>query len=195
MALDPSLERALFPPAIPRSWSRGRRGARTERGGGRRGWRRRRAPPRTQRPTSRSSSPATCTRRRHRNGWCSRCRTVVPRASSTRAGLRSRSGSAVPAARGSPLTPTAYDRAGLPKGRGVYVARPTFDQPGVWRVEARAQGQKVPFTLQVNDAPVTVVPGMPAPRAASPTTTASLGVDPICTRDPRARCTRCHCRR
>ena len=84
----------------------------------------------------------------------------------------------------SPLTPTAYDRAGLPKGRGVYVVRPTFDQPGVWRVEARAQGQKVPFTLQVNDAPVTVVPGMPAPRAASPTTTDSLGVDPICTRDP-----------
>ena len=54
----------------------------------------------------------------------------------------------------------------------------------MWRVEARAQGQKVPFTLQVNDAPVTVVPGMPAPRAASPTTTDSLGVDPICTRDP-----------
>jgi hypothetical protein len=84
----------------------------------------------------------------------------------------------------SPLTKTAYDRAGLPKGRGVYMARPTFDVPGVWRVEARARGQKVPFTLQVNTGPVTVVPGMSAPRAASPTATDTLGVDPICTRDP-----------
>jgi hypothetical protein len=83
-----------------------------------------------------------------------------------------------------PLTKTAYDRAGLPKGRGVYVSRPRFDTPGVWRVEARAQGQKVPFTLQVNTGPVTVVPGTAAPRAASPTTTDALGVDPICTRDP-----------
>jgi hypothetical protein len=84
----------------------------------------------------------------------------------------------------SPLTKTAYDRAGLPKGRGVYVSRPTFDAPGVWRAQARAQGQTVPFTLQVNTAPVTVVPGTAAPRAASPTTSDSLGVDPICTRDP-----------
>jgi hypothetical protein len=83
-----------------------------------------------------------------------------------------------------PLTRTAFDRAGLPKGRGVYVSRPTFDQPGVWRVEARAQGQRVPFTLQVGQAPLTFVPGMPAPRAASPTTADALGVDPICTRDP-----------
>jgi len=84
----------------------------------------------------------------------------------------------------SSLTGTAYDRVGLPKGRGVYVTRPTFSQPGVWRVEARAQGQKVPFTIEVNPAPVTVVAGMAAPRAASPTTADSLGVDPICTRDP-----------
>src|SRR5262249_60330077 len=48
----------------------------------------------------------------------------------------------------------------------------------------RAEGQKLAFTRQVNDARVTVVPGMPAPRAASPTTTDALGVDPICTRDP-----------
>jgi hypothetical protein len=84
----------------------------------------------------------------------------------------------------SSVTPTAYDRAGLPKGRGVYVARPTLDTAGVWQVEARAQGQKVPFTLQVNAAPLTFLPGMPAPRAASPTTTDALGVHPICTRDP-----------
>jgi hypothetical protein len=81
-------------------------------------------------------------------------------------------------------TKTTYDRVGLPKGRGVYVSHPTFDRPGVWRVEAVAQGQKVPFTLEVNPAATAVVPGAAAPRAASPTTTDPLGVDPICTRDP-----------
>ncbi len=78
----------------------------------------------------------------------------------------------------------AFDRAGLPKGRGVYVARPQLDSSGVWQVEARAQGQKIPFTIQVADAPTAVVPGQAAPRDASPTTTDTLGVDPICTRDP-----------
>jgi hypothetical protein len=84
----------------------------------------------------------------------------------------------------SPVQKTAFDRAGLPKGRGVYVARPVLDTAGVWQVEARAQGQKVPFSLQVNDAPTVVTPGSAAPRAPSPTTTDTLGVDPICTRDP-----------
>jgi hypothetical protein len=78
----------------------------------------------------------------------------------------------------------AFDRAGLPKGRGVYVARPVLDSPGVWDVEARAQGQKVPFKLQVNESPTAVVPGQAAPRDPSPTTTDTLGVDPICTRSP-----------
>jgi hypothetical protein len=79
---------------------------------------------------------------------------------------------------------TAYDRIGLPKGRGVYVSRPVLDRAGIWQVEARAQGQKVPFTIQVNAAPTVVMPGAAAPRDPSPTTTDTLGVDPICTRDP-----------
>jgi hypothetical protein len=79
---------------------------------------------------------------------------------------------------------TAFDRVGLPKGRGVYVARPVLDSPGIWKVEARAKGQTVPFVVQVNQAPATVVPGEQAPRAPSPTTADALGVDPICTRDP-----------
>jgi hypothetical protein len=78
----------------------------------------------------------------------------------------------------------AFDRAGLPKGRGVYVARPVLDSEGVWQVEALAQGQKVPFTIEVAAAPAAVVPGQAAPRDPSPTTTDALGVDPICTRDP-----------
>jgi hypothetical protein len=79
----------------------------------------------------------------------------------------------------------AFDRAGLPKGRGVYVARPLFDSEGVWQVQARVKGQKVPFTVQVNAAPTAVVPGEAAPRDPSPTPTDTLGVDPICTRDPQ----------
>jgi hypothetical protein len=79
----------------------------------------------------------------------------------------------------------AFDRAGLPKGRGVYVARPVLDSAGVWQVEARAQGQKIPFTIEVKDSPVAVVPGEAAPRDPSPTTADTLGVDPICTRDPQ----------
>jgi hypothetical protein len=79
----------------------------------------------------------------------------------------------------------AFDRAGLPKGRGVYVARPVLDSAGTWQVEARAQGQKVPFTIEVNASPTAVVPGEAAPRDPSPTTTDALDVDPICTRDPQ----------
>jgi hypothetical protein len=82
------------------------------------------------------------------------------------------------------LERTAYDRVGLPKGRGVYVARPVLDSAGLWQVEARAQGKKIPFTIQVNAQPTAVVPGENAPRDPSPTTTDTLGVKPICTRDP-----------
>jgi hypothetical protein len=79
----------------------------------------------------------------------------------------------------------AFDRAGLPKGRGVYVARPVLDSAGAWQVEARAQGQKVPFTIEVKASPEAVVPGEAAPRDPSPTTTDALGVVPICTREPQ----------
>jgi hypothetical protein len=83
-----------------------------------------------------------------------------------------------------PVMKTLYDRAGLPKGRGVYVASPVFDTAGVWKVVARAGGQKVPFSVQVNDQPVAAAVGQPAPRAPSPTTADTLGVKPICTRQP-----------
>jgi hypothetical protein len=83
-----------------------------------------------------------------------------------------------------PLTKTSYDRVGLPKGRGVYVSSPVLDTPGIWKVEARAQGQKIPFSIQVNPTSVTAVAGQAAPRAASPTLADTLGVKPICTRQP-----------
>jgi hypothetical protein len=88
-------------------------------------------------------------------------------------------------------TPTAtawakapLDRAGLPKGRGVYVTAPVLDTAGVWDVEVKAQGERVPFKIQVNAAAVAPVAGQAAPRAPSPTVTDTLGVSPICTRQP-----------
>ncbi len=75
-------------------------------------------------------------------------------------------------------------KAGLPGGRGVYVTQPVLDQPGDWHGAALVQGKKVGFVLQVKPAADVPMIGSAAPRAASPTTTNSLGVNPICTRDP-----------
>ena len=62
---------------------------------------------------------------------------------------------------------------------------PCSTAPDVWQVEARAQGQQVPFTIEVaGRSPTAIVPGQAAPRDPSPTTTDTLAVDPICTRDP-----------
>ncbi|MFN8025065.1 MAG: hypothetical protein U0W40_01545 [Acidimicrobiia bacterium] len=118
-------------------------------------------------------------------------RAVIALSHSTSKGIQYASGPSVkirfrsPDGSWTPLVDTTYDRVGLPKGRGVYVTDATFDQAGVWKAEARAGGQKIPFSLQVNETPAGPVPGDQAPTAASPTTTDTLGVDPICTRDPQ----------
>jgi hypothetical protein len=118
-------------------------------------------------------------------------RTVIALSHSTSKGIQYASGPSVkirfrsPSGSWTPLTLTTYDRVGLPKGRGVYVTEATFEAPGVWKAEARAGGQKIPFTLEVNDAPMGPVAGDMAPTAASPTTTDPLGVNPICTRVPQ----------
>ena len=83
-----------------------------------------------------------------------------------------------------PFMPAPLDRAGLPKGRGLYVATPTLDVEGAWTVEARADGTKIPFAIQVNPTAAAPIAGDVAPRAASPTAANPLGVDPICTRQP-----------
>ena len=67
------------------------------------------------------------------------------------------------------------------------MAHPTFDTPGAWKVQARAKGHKIPFSIAVNPQPATLVPGTAAPKAPSPTTTDTLGVKPICTRVPMCR--------
>jgi hypothetical protein len=81
-----------------------------------------------------------------------------------------------------PWTKAPLDRAGLPKGRGVYVSNPVLATAGVWKVWVRSQGETVPFAIQVNAAPVAPNVGQSAPTAPSPTTADTLGVSPICTR-------------
>ncbi len=73
---------------------------------------------------------------------------------------------------------------GLPKGRGIYVSEIAFPTAGIYKAVALVQGKKVPFSVQVKPTPEAPLAGAPAPRAASPTTTNALGVNPICTRTP-----------
>ncbi len=80
---------------------------------------------------------------------------------------------------------TRLYKSGLPKGRGIYVVDAVFDEAGVWNALAVVGRKRVPFVIQVNDAPHAPVVGAAAPRAASPTKVDALGVKPICTRRPR----------
>ncbi len=82
------------------------------------------------------------------------------------------------------LAPTHFFKAGLPEGRGVYVADPVLDAPGIWTAVALVHGRQITFAIQVKDAPEALQPGQAAPRAASPTIDDPLGVKPICTRTP-----------
>jgi len=79
---------------------------------------------------------------------------------------------------------TTLHRAGLPKGRGVYVADALLPTEGVWKALAIIGGKRVPFAVQVNAQPKAPGVGTSAPRAASPTKADPLGVKPICTRAP-----------
>lgn len=81
-------------------------------------------------------------------------------------------------------TELTLDTEGLPKGRGVYREAFTFADAGNWKGQAKFPGGSTSFTLKLPATAVAPVPGDAAPRAASPTTTDSLGVNPICTRKP-----------
>ena len=83
-----------------------------------------------------------------------------------------------------PYAPMTLDRAGLPKGRGVYRTDATFATPGTWDGEAKFLGKTTKFAMTLPPTASAPVPGQAAPRAASPTPTDMLGVKPICTRDP-----------
>lgn len=86
-------------------------------------------------------------------------------------------------------TPTRFVSAvaqgkGLPQHRGVYTVMAQFDRPGNWQGILDYDGEKTTFVFPVAAKPVSPIAGSPAPRAASPTTVRTLGVDPICTRVP-----------
>lgn len=79
---------------------------------------------------------------------------------------------------------TTLRAEGLPDGRGVYDLRTVFEEDGFWLARIEMEGETFELPFQVEPLPEGLIAGEPAPRAASPTPTDPLGVDPICTRDP-----------
>lgn len=79
---------------------------------------------------------------------------------------------------------TTLQTEGLPERRGVYRTELLLPVAGVWNGIVDFDGEQTDFVFQVNEAPAAIPVGAAAPRAASPTTSEALGVDPICTRDP-----------
>jgi len=110
---------------------------------------------------------------------------AIARGAKYASGAKAKVAFAPPGSAQATVLPTRLYKDGLPKGRGVYVADATFPQAGIWRAIALISGKKVPFAVQVQDAAVAPVIGAAAPRAVSPTTTNTLGVNPICTRQPQ----------
>jgi hypothetical protein len=83
------------------------------------------------------------------------------------------------------LSKTRFYKAGLPEGRGVYVAEAVLDSPGVWSAFAAVQDLGMEFFIEVNETAAAPLPGAAASTAPSPTRADRLDVDPICTRRPR----------
>jgi hypothetical protein len=91
---------------------------------------------------------------------------------------------APPGGKPSVFVPATARAKGLPDFRGVYTVMTKFDRPGIWRGVLAYEGKQTPFVFQVAAKPASPIAGGAAPRAASPTTTDTLGVHPICTRVP-----------
>ncbi len=79
---------------------------------------------------------------------------------------------------------TKLYRSGLPQGRGVYVSEPVLATAGIWKARLMTRGEKVPFALQVQSTPLGPAVGTLASKSASPTPSETMGVNPICTREP-----------
>ena len=91
---------------------------------------------------------------------------------------------AAPGATPKTFVPTVARAKGLPEFRGVYTTMAQLDRPGIWHGVLDYEGEQTPFVFQVKAKAASIVPGQPAPRAATPTTGDPMGVNPICTRDP-----------
>ena len=84
---------------------------------------------------------------------------------------------------GAPVDATLHSE-GLPAERGVYVIDAPLPGSGIWESKLTIAGNELAVPFEVTATPLVVTPGGAAPRAASPTTADTLGVDPICTQDP-----------
>ena len=82
------------------------------------------------------------------------------------------------------IVPAQQRTAGLPKGRGVYVIDAVLDQAGTYNGEVLIRGQRLPLALEVKAAADAPTIGSMASRSPSPTARQTLGVNPICTRQP-----------
>ena len=80
--------------------------------------------------------------------------------------------------------PAQLHTEGLPKGRGVYTVDLQLPTAGIWEGRATLAGRPTKLFFQVGAQAIAPIPGATAPRSASPTPAAPLGVDPICTREP-----------
>ena len=87
----------------------------------------------------------------------------------------------------SDLVPAAFHGEGLPDQRGVYTVDTVFDEVGAWPAIIEYDGEINQFAVQVNPQASTVVPGAAAIATPTPTTTAPLGTDPLCTLNPPCR--------
>ncbi len=73
---------------------------------------------------------------------------------------------------------------GLPEGRGIYATTATTPSAGIWTATIDVEGQNVDLPFEVTPVPHVPLIGTAAIVTPSPTPTAPLGTDPICTREP-----------
>jgi hypothetical protein len=88
---------------------------------------------------------------------------------------------------GGKSAPTTVGRRSQALPRGYYPANVELSTAGIWTFEVDVDGQHVTTALTAADAsslPAVTSIGDPLPDVPTPTTTAGLSVNPICTRDP-----------
>ena len=80
----------------------------------------------------------------------------------------------------------SYHGDGLPKNRGIYVCEATLTSAGTHTIHVETTKGTQPQDTLASVTPVTSATpvNVAAPKAASPTPTDTLGVQPICTRTP-----------
>ncbi len=84
-----------------------------------------------------------------------------------------------------PAVATALHADGLPKGRGVYVVDTPLTPAGIWAGVVRIPGHPdAELHFEVTATPQVPIVGGAALHTPSPTITNTMGVNPLCTRQP-----------